>query len=126
MAARQPGPGSLGEGRARPGHLLRETEAGFQGWVIDAAHQAGWLVAHFRPAHTERGWRTPVEADGAGWPDLALCKPPTLLLAELKSERGRLSLEQADWLNRLAGCDRLESGLWRPCDRPEIQERLFR
>jgi hypothetical protein len=125
MSARRRGPGG-GEVFARPALIQRETEAGFQGWLTDYAQLHGWRVAYFRAAQSERGWRTPVGADGAGWPDLALARPPYLILAELKSQTGRLGLEQAEWLNVLAGCHHLETHLWRPSDRDDIEGRLGR
>ena len=69
------------------------TETELQAAVIEVAHLFGWRCAHFRPAMTKHGWRTPVAADGAGWPDLLLCRERTIAV-ELKSAKGRLSLEQ--------------------------------
>lgn len=78
------------------------TERELQTAVIECARLLGWRVAHFRPALTARGWRTPVEGDGAGFPDLVLARPGRLIFAELKSERGRVSDEQNAWLDALA------------------------
>ena len=92
------------------------TESELQSAVIDLAHVYGWKVAHFRPAMTTKGWRTPVGADAKGFPDLVLCKPgktevlaeryrlsepSELMFVELKAKKGRLSLEQIDWLGWL-------------------------
>lgn len=77
------------------------SEAALQSAVIATAHAFGWRVAHFRPAKTEKGWRTPVEADGAGWPDLTLVRRERLLFAELKSASGSLGPEQTVWLRAL-------------------------
>ncbi len=52
--------------RKKRGH----PEADFQAQVIDLLHLHGWVVAHFRPARTAKGWITPVAADGAGFLDL--------------------------------------------------------
>lgn len=89
-------------------------EAELQEAVIECAHMYGWMVAHFRPARTEKGWRTPVAADGKGFPDLVLVRH-RVIFAELKSERGRLTFEQEMWLKQLtnAGAD---AYLWRPTD----------
>jgi hypothetical protein len=73
-------------------------EAMLQDAVITAAQRLGYLVAHFRPGQTARGWRTPVSADGAGFPDLVMLRGPRLIVAECKSPRGRLSAEQDRWL----------------------------
>ncbi|HLM96761.1 MAG TPA: VRR-NUC domain-containing protein [Acidimicrobiales bacterium] len=82
--------------------------------VVELAHLFGWRVAHFRPARTAHGWRTPVTADGAGWPDLTLVRE-RIVFAELKSARGRLSVDQQDWLHAL-GHAGAESHVWHPTD----------
>lgn len=71
-----------------------------QAAIVEAARFLGWRVAHFRPAQNARGnWRTPVAADGKGFPDLILAKwPDKVLVIECKSDRGRLSPEQVDWM----------------------------
>lgn len=88
-------------------------EAELQNAVIELAQLLGWRVAHFRPALNARGeWRTPVQADGKGWPDLVLVRD-RVLYRELKSARGTLSVEQQDWAKSLrkAGAD---YDIWRP------------
>ena len=100
------------------------TEAQFQEQVIDLARLAGWRVAHFRTARTAKGWRTPVAADGAGFPDLLLARGGCLLIAELKSEQGRLSTEQRAWLISLRAVPGIDVRVWRPSDWPVIQQTL--
>lgn len=95
---------------------LRESE--FMHQVIDLAHVFGWLVAHFRPARTARGWRTPVSADAAGFPDLVLVRE-RVLYAELKSDTGKLSAAQEYWLLRLRNAGQV-CHVWRPADWPAI------
>jgi hypothetical protein len=99
------------------------TEDDLKATVIGMAQSFGWRVAHFRPARTEKGWRTPVEADGKGWPDLVLVRD-RVIYAELKSARGRVSPDQEAWMSALreAGA---EVHLWRPSDMDEI-ERVLR
>lgn len=91
------------------------TEGELQGGVIDTARSLGFLVAHFRAAKTERGWRTPVEADGKGFPDLVLTGRRRVIFVELKNEKRPLEPEQRVWLNalELAGA---EVYVWRPSD----------
>lgn len=98
-------------------------ERDFQRQVIAAAKALGWRVAHFRPARTLDGWRTPVTADGAGWPDLVLVRGSAMLIRELKSDRGRLTHVQRAWLDalELAGVD---VGVWRPRDWSVIEMTL--
>lgn len=100
-----------------------ETERGFAEAVIEMARLLGWRVAHFRPARTLRGWRTAVEGDGVGFPDLVLVRPPRLIAAELKSARGRLTAEQGEWL-RLLSAAGVETHIWRPADWDDVEEAL--
>lgn len=100
-------------------------EKDFQRQVTDLAAIFGWEWLHFRPAQTTRGWRTPVSGSMAsGWPDLALCRPPRLILAELKSDRGRVSEHQERWLSMLSDCDGVEVHVWRPADLESVAEVL--
>lgn len=90
------------------------TEAELQRGVLDCARLFRWRVAHFRPARSAHGWKTPVAADGAGFPDLVLVRE-RVLYRELKTGGGKLRREQAEWLTALeaAGCD---VGVWRLSD----------
>jgi len=65
--------------------------------VIDLVELLGYEWAHFRPAQTSKGWRTPVSGPlGKGFPDLVLLRDrdQRFLVIELKSEAGRLTDEQ--------------------------------
>jgi hypothetical protein len=106
--------------------LPTESEAGFQRWVINTAHIFGWKVAHFRPAMNQRGkWMTPVQADGAGFPDcvLANSRQRRLIIAELKREDGKLSDKQKEWLDTLTNCN-VETYCWKPSMRDDIERIL--
>jgi hypothetical protein len=92
------------------------SEAELQANVIDAARKLGWRIAHFRPAKTEKGWRTPVEADGKGFPDLVLANGKTVVFAELKSQKGRVEPEQWAWIDALMVGMQCQAFLWRPSD----------
>jgi hypothetical protein len=100
------------------------TEAQWQQTVLDTAAAHGWTVAHFRPARTVDGWRTPVAADGKGWPDLVLVRD-RVIFAELKSARGRLSGDQQAWIHRLTAAGQ-EVHVWRPDDWPHVEYTLAR
>jgi hypothetical protein len=93
-----------------------ESEATFQAAVIDLARHCGWRVYHTYDSRRSK----------AGWPDLALCKPPRLILAELKAETGRVRTEQREWLAALTRCLGLEVYLWRPSDWPAVERALMR
>jgi len=99
---------------------MKLTEKQFQEQVIDLAHIYHWKVAHFRPAQTSKGWRTPVGADGKGFPDLVLARKGQVLFIELKSDDGKVTEEQREWLNELDGI------LWRPQDLETIAKVVLR
>lgn len=88
------------------------TEAAFQKQVIDLAHVYGWRVAHFRPSRaTVKGketYRTAVAADGQGFPDLVLVRRGVVLFRELKTDDGKASAEQLQWILAVNGA------IWRP------------
>jgi hypothetical protein len=106
----------------------RLSEREFQAMVIRLARLAGWRVAHFRPAQTASGWRTPVEADGSGWPDLVLVPPARLvrrgaIFAELKVGKGRLTVAQEEWQKALRAAG-LDAVVWRETMWGEIEDIL--
>lgn len=80
--------------------------------IIDLARRLGWRVAHTPPVLTKFGWRTPVAADGKGFPDLLLVRERALV-AEIKGDGDRLTKEQSTWLSafRIAG---IEAHVWTP------------
>jgi hypothetical protein len=83
------------------------TEAAFQQQVMSAARFYGWHVFHHPDSR-----RT-----AAGWPDLAMVKPLAhrLILAELKSETGRVRPEQTTIVTALDGAT-VTAGIYRPSD----------
>lgn len=95
--------------------MRAESEADWTTWVIGTARWHGWLAAHFRPARTTRGWRTPVQGD-AGFPDVVLAKDGVVVFAELKTQRGRVAPEQRAWLAALGA----RAVVWRPADRDAV------
>lgn len=94
------------------------TEAMWADKVVDLAHIYDWKVAHFRPCQTKHGWRTAVQYDGKGFPDLVLChesRGNAVLFRELKAEGCKPTPEQklwGDWLTS-AGAD---YRIWQPSD----------
>jgi hypothetical protein len=110
-----------------------ETEESWMSWVIDYATRVArpaWRIYHTRNS----------KGSHAGFPDLVLLRPPRLIFAELKTERGKLTRAQEDWLEALAmvgsmpgeSYDRawrvavapVEPYVWRPADRPDIERIL--
>ena len=91
------------------------TERDWQRQLTELAEMLGWRWAHFRPAQTSKGWRTPVSGPlGAGFPDLILVRGDRLILAELKAEGAHLSPPQRAVHDVLR--DAVELHTWRPSD----------
>jgi hypothetical protein len=97
------------------------SEKAFQHEVIELLHLFGYRVAHFMPVMNAKGqWRTPVAADAKGFPDLVAVRPEgkrpkRMIFAELKTDKGRISAEQAAWLANLDAAG-AETYIWRPRD----------
>ena len=83
---------------------LAISERDFQAMVRELAEWMGW-----RTYHTWRSDHSP-----AGYPDLTMVRGRRIVYAELKSERGRVSQEQAAWLDALLATGQCEVKLWRP------------
>src|SRR5205823_7610491 len=80
-------------------------EKPFMAAVIKIAKLRGWMLYH---THDSR-------RSTSGFPDLVLVRPPRLIFAELKSQSGKPSMAQVEWLDALSGCG-FEVHLWRPSD----------
>src|SRR6266545_1968611 len=95
------------------------SEAQFQQRMFDLARLTGWHCVHYRAAWQGGKWRTPMIGD-KGCPDLILARRGVVILAELKTESGRLSPEQTAWRSALGEHARL----WRPSDWDAIAAEL--
>jgi len=91
------------------------SERDLQRIVVDAARLHGW-----RHYHTYNSQRST-----AGFPDLVLVRPPRIMFVELKTERGRLTLEQAIWIRELERCS-VEVYVWQPHNIGEMLKTLGR
>lgn len=100
-------------------------EEEFAAQVLELARLCGWRSAHFRPARTAKGWRTAVQGDGKGFPDLVLIHEVrgALVAAELKVGNNRASPEQKAWLRAFRAIG-AQTFVWWPKDWPEIQRLL--
>jgi len=130
LPARGVGPFRMSAAYCGHGHVLKiayraVTERDFMDALMrDLFPVLRWEVVHFRPARTKHGWRTPVQGTmGKGWPDLILARPPRLIAAELKSDKGKTDPEQDRVLALLDACG-LEVYVWRPRDLMEIADIL--
>ena len=79
-------------------------EREFQEEVVRVAETLGWVVYHTYDSRRS----------GAGFPDILAVRNGCLIVAELKSEKGKVSPEQLAWLDKLANVREMEVGLWRP------------
>ncbi len=95
------------------------TEAQWLSQVRQLAKMFGWMTYHpFLSKWSERGW-----------PDLALLKEypdgrARLILAELKSPSGKLTVEQEKWIEALSKVEGIEVYVWRPDDFENVVEIL--
>jgi hypothetical protein len=94
--------------------LPDETEKEWARVVVDYAHLQHWTAYH--PWLSIRSTR--------GWPDWVLCRPPRLILAELKTRTGKVTPAQRNWLDLLAQVPGIETYLWRPADWPDVERIL--
>lgn len=81
------------------------TEEEFQADVLHIAKLTGWRTYH--PYDSRRST--------AGWPDLALVRGARFMLRELKTEKGRVSPAQQEWLDDLQAAG-VDADVWRPRD----------
>lgn len=86
----------------RPGTMTEKT---LQECVRRLAKLRSWLYYH-----THRSQFSP-----AGFPDVIAIKGDRLVVAELKSDKGKVSPEQQEWLEAFARCG-VEVHIWRPSD----------
>jgi len=130
-------------------------EDGFQAQVIGLARLYQWRLIYHAPDNRPSG-RTGrpqrlAAPEGRGFPDLVLLRPPELVVAELKSDTGRIGPGQEDWIAAFAALGRyvadlvevaagsdgyadgstlgdtaVDAYIWRPRDWDEVQQRLGR
>ena len=90
------------------------TEKDFQIQVLDLAKLYGWLCYHTYDSRRSV----------AGFPDLVLVHPERgLVFAELKSEKGRMTAAQREWVVAIKTAGG-EVHVWCPCDWHFIETRL--
>jgi hypothetical protein len=106
------------------------SERQFKNDVVAFARALGWLVHHDLPSQRANGsWATATQGD-SGFPDLVLVHPgnsvhkATVLYAELKTQRGKTTASQEQWLTALRACGQM-AFVWRPTQMGEIYELLY-
>lgn len=96
------------------------TEAEWQAQVVQLAGMLGWRHNHTRRAvGKNRRWATATSC--VGWPDLTLWheRQRRFIFAELKSDKGRTTMEQDDVLASLRAAG-AEVYVWRPADLDDV------
>ena len=101
---------------------LNISEADFSRLVEDLLNTFGWQWCHFRPAKTDKGWRTALSGH-QGFPDYIAVEGNRLLFIELKSEKGKVSKAQLEWLEALRKAT-LEVYVWKPSDYEKVLDIL--
>lgn len=91
----------------------RLTEKQFMAQVVKLAELFGWRCWHQRDSPGTRH----------GWPDLVCIRRPRVVFLELKSDRGRLTPEQAATIALLRACDQ-EAYVIRPGTWPVLETLL--
>lgn len=94
--------------------------------LLDYGEKGGWLRVHFRPARTDKGWRTLIQGD-KGFPDIVFAHPKLqrLVIVECKSKTGSLSPEQKLWKAAFEAMSFVEYYVWKPKDLPEARHVLL-
>ncbi len=105
-------PVSHEEGKTLLLQSIREKD--FQQQIIEIASAYGWLVYHTYDSRRSQ----------PGYPDLTLVHPTYgFIVAELKTEKGRLRPAQQQWIAALQA-NGVECYIWRPRDLDFISKRL--
>lgn len=89
------------------------SEKEFDAAIMRVAKKHNWLSYH---THNSR-------RSAAGWPDRVFCKPPKLLIVELKIEGEKVKAAQLVWLTALRACG-IDARTWWPSQWAEILETL--
>jgi hypothetical protein len=84
----------------------QQSEKEFMKRVVGLAKLTGWLCYHTFDSRRS----------SPGFPDLVLVRPPDIIFAELKNNKGKLSDKQWVWHETLKQCPGVSFYLWRPQD----------
>ncbi len=102
------------------------SEQEFQTQIIDLARRFDWRYFHARPGKTAGGrWATQMSGD-PGYPDLTMVRGNRLIFAELKTDAGKATDQQVEWLSALNAVEHRTAQLWRPHDLETVAELLRR
>ena len=104
---------------ARSGRTVNPTdklisEKDFMESIVQLARNTGWMVYHTYDSRRST----------AGFPDLVMTKHKRLVIAEIKTEKGKTTPAQDQWLSTLRTARGVKVKLWRLSDWPEIERTL--
>ena len=94
---------------------MPESEADFLQSVLELAKLKGWLCFH---SYDSR------KSCGAGFPDLCMVRISRLVYAELKSEKGKVTTAQQEWLSALEATGKCEVYTWKSSEVGGLMEVL--
>ena len=86
--------------------LTAMSERQLQEAIIEAAELHRWMVYHTYDSRRSK----------AGFPDLMMVRDGVLLALEMKTESGRLTPEQTEWIDALQSVPGVKAALVRPRD----------
>lgn len=98
---------------------LTMTEADLQSAVLELLRLRGYRTAHFHDSRREvRPGVFVGDKDAAGFPDIVAVRKRDgrCLIIELKSEKGRLSKAQDEWLLAFEQVEGVEQYVFKPSD----------
>jgi len=107
----------------------RTLEKDFQKRVVEMAVALGWRRMHIGEStkRVRRGGKFILvpDPDCQGWPDLTLAheRKKRLMFRELKTDTGKLTDSQREWLRVLHACE-ADVDVWRPRDWEAIVKEL--
>jgi hypothetical protein len=97
---------------------------------MDPETPEGVLLARIRELAKRWSWEAYHTYDSRksdiGFPDLVLTDGKDVLMMELKTNTGKATAAQQTWLSLLQHTGKVEAGIWRPHDWPQIFARLTR
>ena len=97
------------------------SESAFLQQVKSLAYIHGWAFHHQAPMRTPRG--NIMTGGSVGFVDVVMAhRARGVIFAELKTEKGKTTAAQDDWMYRLS--PHVECYLWRPSDITFIAQRL--
>ena len=108
---------------------LREmSEAQYQGWIIEQAQAAGWVLQFHVLRGQVKGGQWVTNTSSRGVPDLWLLRPSTgqLVVLEVKAWRGRPTPEQLQWVAGLQSVPGVEAFIVGPADAADVLDLLAR